>query len=56
MLFDSSDIRPIRPDGVVGTIDVLLARLCVRHDLVMLTADQDFMLMAPHVGLTTWEP
>ena len=46
-----------RRSGIqVGTIDVLLAQLCVRHDLVMLSADQDFMLMAPHVGLTTWEP
>ena len=40
----------------VGTIDVLLAQLCVRHDLVMLSADQDFTLMAPHVGLVNWEP
>jgi predicted nucleic acid-binding protein len=40
----------------VGTIDALLARLCVRHDLVMLSTDRDFTLMAPHVGLTNWEP
>jgi hypothetical protein len=46
-----------RRSGIqVGTIDVLLAQLCVRHDLVMLSADQDFILMAPHVGLTNWEP
>jgi predicted nucleic acid-binding protein len=40
----------------VGTIDVLLAQLCVRHDLVMLSTDRDFTLMAPHIGLTIWEP
>lgn len=46
-----------RRNGIqVGTIDVLLARLCVRHDLVMLSTDQDFTLMAPLVGLTNWEP
>ena len=46
-----------RRNGIqVGTIDVLLAQLCVRHDLVMLSTDRDFMLMAPHVGLTNWEP
>ncbi len=46
-----------RRNGIqVGTIDVLLAQLCVRHDLVMLSTDRDFPLMAPHVGLTIWEP
>lgn len=46
-----------RRSGIqVGTIDVLLAQLCVRHNLVMLSTDQDFSLMAPHVGLTNWEP
>jgi predicted nucleic acid-binding protein len=46
-----------RRSGIqVSTIDVLLAQLCVRHDLVMLSTDQDFSLMAPHVGLTNWEP
>lgn len=46
-----------RRNGIqVGTIDVLLAQLCVRHALVMLSTDQDFRLMAPHVGLINWEP
>jgi predicted nucleic acid-binding protein len=46
-----------RRSGIqVSTIDVLLAQLCVRHDLVMLSTDQDFSLMGPHVGLTNWEP
>ena len=46
-----------RRSGIqVGTIDALLAQLCVRHDLVMLSTDRDFALMAPQVGLTIWEP
>lgn len=40
----------------VGTIDALLAQLCVRHDLVMLSADGDFDHVAPHVGLAIWAP
>lgn len=40
----------------VGTIDALLGQLCVRHELTMLTADDDFTLMASHVRLTVWEP
>jgi hypothetical protein len=55
---DAAELRnACRRSGIqVGTIDVLLAQLCVRHDLVMLSTDQDFSLMAPHVGLSNWEP
>jgi hypothetical protein len=46
-----------RRNGVqVGTIDALLAGLCRRHDLVMLTTDRDFDLMAQHVDLRLWGP
>jgi predicted nucleic acid-binding protein len=38
----------------VGTIDALLAQLCIRHDLVMLTCDEDFARMARVVPLTVW--
>lgn len=38
----------------IGTIDALLARLCSRHDLVMLTTHRDFGLMAPYARLTIW--
>ncbi len=38
----------------VGTVDALLAQLCLRHDLVMLTTDGDFGHMAPHTGLSIW--
>jgi predicted nucleic acid-binding protein len=38
-----------RRNGVqVGTIDALLAQLCVRHDLTMLTTDNDFRQIADH--------
>ena len=44
-----------RRHGVqAGTVDALLARMCLRHDLVMLTTDRDFELMAPYVGLDVW--
>ena len=46
-----------RRSGVqVGTVDALLAQLCRRHDLVMLTTDRDFELMARHVDLQLWTP
>lgn len=40
----------------IGTIDALLARLCTRHELEMLTTDRDFETMVPQVGLTIWHP
>jgi predicted nucleic acid-binding protein len=40
----------------VGTIDALLAQLCLRHGLVMLSTDRDFELMARHVDLLLWTP
>jgi predicted nucleic acid-binding protein len=45
-----------RRSGVqVGTIDVLLAELCIRHDLTMLTTDQDFERIAGHSALKVWK-
>lgn len=44
-----------RKAGVqIGTIDALLARLCIRHDLTMLTTDRDFALIARHSQLRLW--
>ena len=44
-----------RRQGVqIGTIDALLAQLCIRHDLTMLTADRDFTHVAEHSGLKVW--
>ena len=38
----------------VGTIDALLAQLCIRHDLVMLTTDRDFSHIAEWTPLQLW--
>ena len=44
-----------RRKGVqIGTIDALLAQLCIRHDLTLLTADEDFTRMAEHSRLKVW--
>jgi predicted nucleic acid-binding protein len=44
-----------RRKGVqIGTIDALLAQLCIRHDLTMLTADWDFTRVAAHSRLKLW--
>jgi predicted nucleic acid-binding protein len=38
----------------IGTIDALVAELCIRHDLMMLTSDNDFMHIAKHSPLRIW--
>jgi len=52
----AADLRnACRRKGVqVGTIDALLAQLCVRHDLVILTTDKDFQQIATLVSLSVW--
>lgn len=40
----------------IGTIDALLAELCIRHDLTMLTTDNDFAYVATHGALKIWKP
>lgn len=45
-----------RRKGVqIGTIDALLAQLCIRHDLTMLTTDEDFRHLAKHTALRVWQ-
>ncbi|MDP1900220.1 MAG: PIN domain-containing protein [Rubrivivax sp.] len=55
---EAAEIRnTCRRVGVqLGTIDALLAQLCRRHDLVLLTTDQDFLHAAKHVKLRLWRP
>ena len=44
-----------RRSGVqIGTIDALLAQLCIRHRLVMLTTDNDFHALASRSVLQVW--
>ena len=38
----------------IGTIDALLARLCLHHDLVLLTADSDFERVTAVSPLSIW--
>lgn len=38
----------------IGTIDALLAQLCVRHGLMMLADDRDFRNVAPRCGMKIW--
>jgi hypothetical protein len=38
----------------VGTIDALLARLCIRHQLTMLASDHDFQHIARWSALSLW--
>lgn len=54
---DAAELRnDCRRRGVqVGTIDALLARLCIRHGLTMLTMDADFQKIARHSALKLWE-
>lgn len=40
----------------IGTIDALLAQLCIRHSLLMLSSDRDFNGMANHCALRLWQP
>jgi len=44
-----------RRSGVqVETVDALLAHLCIRHDLTMLSVDADFTHIARHSALKLW--
>lgn len=44
-----------RRGGVqVGTIDALIAQLCLRHELTLLSTDKDFKSAAKHCALRLW--
>jgi predicted nucleic acid-binding protein len=53
---DAAELRnECRRAGVqIGTIDALLARLCLRHDLELLTTDPDFDHVAGRTKLRIW--
>ena len=40
----------------IGTIDALIAQLCIRHGLLLLTTDQDFLRIKNISGLRVWQP
>ena len=54
---DAAELRnKCRRAGVqIGTIDALLAQLCIRHSLTLLTTDQDFVHVASHCPLRLWK-
>ena len=46
-----------RRSGVqLGTVDALIAQLCIGNDLTLLTTDQDFSHAAKHCKLKVWSP
>ena len=55
---DAAGIRNrCRRAGIqLGTIDALLAQLGVRHRLVLLSTDNDFVHAARHCALRVWAP
>jgi predicted nucleic acid-binding protein len=53
---DAAELRNgCRRAGVqIGTVDALLAQLCIRHGLTMLSTDDDFRQMARQAKLKVW--
>ncbi len=53
---DAAELRNrCRRGGVqIGTIDALLAQLCIHHKLTLLTTDKDFVQAAAHCPLRVW--
>ena len=53
---EAADLRNrCRRSGLqIGTIDALLAELCIRHSLTLLTTDKDFSLIAACFPLRLW--
>ena len=44
-----------RRHGVqIGTIDAVLIQLCLRHDLVLLSSDNDFLSAVKHIKFRLW--
>jgi predicted nucleic acid-binding protein len=54
---DAADLRNrCRRAGVqIGTIDALLAQLCIRHELMLLTTDRDFAGITTRCSLKLWQ-
>jgi len=56
--FEAAQLRNrARRRGIqVGTIDAILAQLCIRYELRLLTTDADFARIAEHEPLDRWSP
>ena len=53
---EAAEVRnTCRRHGVqIGTIDAVLIQLCLKHDLVLLSSDDDFRSAAKHVQFRLW--
>ena len=53
---EAAEVRnTCRRHGVqIGTIDAVLIQLCLRHDLVLLSTDNDFRSASKHVKFRLW--
>ena len=45
-----------RAGAQLGTVDALIAQLCIGHGLTLLSTDQDFVHAARHCSLKLWSP
>ncbi|GAB3753645.1 type II toxin-antitoxin system VapC family toxin [Microlunatus parietis] len=54
----AADLRNLcrRSGAQLGTVDAVIAYLCIRHDLTLLTTDRDFIHAARHCELRVWKP
>ncbi|MBP9663626.1 MAG: PIN domain-containing protein [Pyrinomonadaceae bacterium] len=54
----AAELRNIcRRAGVqLGTIDALIAQLCIHYELTLLTTDRDFQHASKHIPLQVWMP
>jgi predicted nucleic acid-binding protein len=43
-----------RAGAPVGTVDAVIAQLCIRHEAVLLSTDKDFAHIAKHCSLKVW--
>lgn len=53
---EAAEVRnSCRRHGVqIGTIDAVLIQLCLKHDLVLLSSDDDFRAAVKHVKFRLW--
>ena len=53
---EAAEVRnSCRRSGVqIGTVDAVLIQLCLKHDLVLLSADNDFRSAAKHIKFRLW--
>ncbi|MCU0727268.1 MAG: PIN domain-containing protein [Planctomycetes bacterium] len=54
---EAAELRNLcrRRGAQIGTIDALIAQMCIRHTLTLLTTDRDFKAVAAHTSLKLWK-